>query len=415
MNGFKWIVATLLLCCQAAAAGNTLLIRNALVHTMTDAGTLPATDILIRDGRIAELGNNLRAPADSTELDAAGRPVTPALFAGITALGLNEIDMVWPSVDSAVTQVGSPPMRPEFNVVSAYNPHSSPIPITRIEGFGYSLLGAMAGGSIIGGQGRTVVLDGGYRSFVGEPVLFIALGESASTLAGGSRAAQWMVLEQAIAESESTPRHGDHTLLTREGRAALHAFQRSGTVVFSAHRASDILQVIAFAERHGLRAVIEGGAEAWMVADALAEAQVPVLLDPLQNLPDSFDMLGARLDNAARLHAAGVTVSFSGAGTHHARKQRQLAGVAAANGLGPEAALAALTRNPAEIFGFPGGRLERGAPADLVIWSGDPLELVESAEQVILGGRLQPMRSRQTELRDRYLTTATSLPRAYTH
>ncbi|MAA86621.1 MAG: amidohydrolase [Haliea sp.] len=415
MKALQWTLAAVLLCCHAVAGADSLLIRNAQLHTMTAAGTLASADILVRDGRIAEIGSNLQAPVDSTELDAAGRPVTPALFAGITALGLNEIDMVWPSVDSAVTQIGSPPMRPEFNVTSAYNPHSSPIPVTRIEGFGFSLLGAMAGSSIIGGQGRTVRLDGGYESFLGDPVLFISLGESVSTLAGGSRAAQWMVLEQAVAESESAPRHGDHTLLTREGRAALKGYKRSGTVVFSVHRASDILQVLAFAERHGFRAVIEGGAEAWMVAAQLADAEVPVLLDPLQNLPDSFDMLGARLDNAALLHAAGVRISFSGAGTHHARKQRQLAGVAAANGLARDAALAALTRNPAEIFGLPGGRLERGAPADLVIWSGDPLELVESADHVILGGRLQPMRSRQTELRDRYLPVDATLPRAYIH
>ncbi|HAM76846.1 MAG TPA: amidohydrolase, partial [Alcanivorax sp.] len=139
MKALQWTLAAVLLCCHAVAGADSLLIRNAQLHTMTAAGTLASADILVRDGRIAEIGSNLQAPVDSTELDAAGRPVTPALFAGITALGLNEIDMVWPSVDSAVTQIGSPPMRPEFNVTSAYNPHSSPIPVTRIEGFGFSL------------------------------------------------------------------------------------------------------------------------------------------------------------------------------------------------------------------------------------------------------------------------------------
>ncbi|MDP5065157.1 MAG: amidohydrolase family protein [Haliea sp.] len=415
MNAMKWILAAVLMSSCAVASANTLLIRNAQTHTMGAAGTLMSADILIRDGLIVELGQNVQAPPNTTELDAAGRPVTPALFAGITALGLNEIDMVMGSMDSAVTQIGSPHMRPEFSVLRAYNPHSGPIAITRIEGFGFSLLGAVAGDSIMGGQGQTVRLDGGYESFVGDPVLFISIGGSASSLAGGSRAAQWMVLEQAVAESRSTPRNGDHTLLTREGRATLKQFQRQGKVVFSVHRASDILQVLAFAKQNGFRAIIEGGTEAWMVATQLAEAKVPVLLDPLQNLPDTFDMLGARLENAALLEAAGVTISFSGAGTHHARKQRQLAGVAAANGLEHAAALAALTRNPAEIFGLPGGRLEPGAPADLVIWSGDPLELIESADYVILGGQLQPMQSRQTQLRDRYLPRESRLPRAYLH
>ena len=413
MNRLTVFIAALLLCSQQLAAAQTLLLRNATVHSMTDAGVQTGQDVLLRDGRIAAIGNGLVAPTDAEIIDAAGRPLTPALFAGITALGLNEVNMVRPSVDSGVTQVGSPEMRPEFTVIPAYNPHSSLIPITRIEGFGFSVLGATAAGSIIGGQGRAVMLDGGYDSFVGEPLLFVALGEGASELAGGSRAAQWMLLEQAVGESRSAPRAGDDALLTREGRAAMKQFLRNGTIVFSVNRASDIRQVLKFAARHGFKAVIEGGAEAWMVAAELAAAKVPVLLDPLQNLPDNFDLLGARLDNAALLQAAGVTIGFSGAGTHHARKQRQMAGIAAANGLDHDAALAALTANPARIFGLPGGRIEVGAPADLVLWSGDPLEVGESADQVILGGKLQAMESRQTRLRDRYLARDPKLPRAY--
>jgi hypothetical protein len=413
MNRLSVFIAAVLLCCQQFAAAQTLLLRNATVHSMTAAGVQTGQDVLLRDGRIVAIGGGLDAPTGAAIIDARGKPLTPALFAGITALGLNEVNMVRPSVDSGVTQVGAPAMRPEFTVIPAYNPHSSLIPITRIEGFGFSVLGATAAGSIIGGQGRAVMLDGGYDSFVGEPLLFVALGEGASALAGGSRAAQWMLLEQAVGESRSAPRAGDNALLTREGRAAMKQFLRNGTIVFSVNRASDIRQVLRFAERHGFKAVIEGGAEAWMVADELAAAEVPVLLDPLQNLPDNFDLLGARLDNAAMLQAAGVTIGFSGAGTHHARKLRQMAGVAAANGLDYSAALAALTINPARIFGLPGGRIEVGAPADLVLWSGDPLEVSESADQVILGGKLQPMESRQTRLRDRYLTRNPELPRAY--
>ena len=413
MNRLTVFIAAALLCCQQLAAAQTLLIRDATVHTMTSAGVQRGQDVLLRDGRIAAIGRDVEVPASTEIIDASRRPLTPALFAGITALGLNEVNMVWPSVDSGVTQLGAPAMRPEFTVIPAYNPHSSLIPITRIEGFGFSVLGATAAGSIIGGQGRAVILDGGYESFVGEPLLFVALGEGASELAGGSRAAQWMLLEQAVGESRSAPRAGDSALLTREGRAAMKQFLRKGTIVFSVNRASDIRQVLQFAGRHGFKPVIEGGAEAWMVAAELAAAEVPVLLDPLQNLPDNFDLLGARLDNAALLQAAGVTIGFSGAGTHHARKLRQMAGVAAANGLDHDAALAALTANPAQIFGLPGGRIEVGAPADVVLWSGDPLEVTESADQVILGGKLQAMESRQTRLRDRYLARNPKLPRAY--
>ena len=184
-------------------------------------------------------------------------------------------------------------------------------------------------------------------------------------------------------------------------------------MVFKVNRASDILQTIDFAQRHGFKAVIDGGAEAWMVAEELAAADVPVLLDPLVNLPGSFDSLGARLDNAALLYAAGVDIAFSGAESHNARKTRQLAGNAVANGLPWEAGLAALTASPSAIFGVDNGRLRQGAKADLVLWSGDPLEVTTAADAVIMGGRLDDMTSRQTRLRDRYLPESPARPRAY--
>ena len=156
-----------------------------------------------------------------------------------------------------------------------------------------------------------------------------------------------------------------------------------------------------------------------MVARELALANVPVMLDSLQNLPDSFDRIGSRLDNAALLHRAGVAVAFSqgDSAAHHARKIRQVAGNAVANGMPWEAALAALTRVPADVFGVGDrvGRIDVGLAADLVLWDGDPLEVSTLAQAVWMRGRAMPMRSRQTGLRDRYLQPPASLPRAYQH
>ncbi len=167
-----------------------------------------------------------------------------------------------------------------------------------------------------------------------------------------------------------------------------------------------------------MKPVIVGGAEAWRVAAELKAANAPVLLDTLASLPSSFDALGSSLENAARLHRAGVTVGFSQGGdaTHNARKIRQVAGNAVSYGLPWEAGLAGLTSVPAQVFGLSAqrGRIDVGQVADLVLWSGDPLEVNTVAEQVWFAGKPASMRSRQTELRDRYLAPAGSLPRAYT-
>jgi len=398
------------------AGAETLFINDATVSTMGRQGTLQKADVLVRDGQIKAIGSGLSAPPDATTIEAGGRPVTPGFFAGITQLGLEEITLEAPSVDNALALDG---LRPEFDVSSAFNPWSSAIPVTRVEGYTWAVLGASRAGSIVGGQGRPVALDDGYASFLGRPMLFIDIGADASGQSGGSRAGQWMLLEQAMAESgmagEQLAQWQPHALLTVAGREALSAYRNGGLTVFQADRASDILQVLNFSQAHGLKPIISGGAEAWMLADRLAEAGVPVVLNALDNLPGSFDQLGARLDSAALLHAAGVTIAFAGGETHNARKCRQLAGNAVANGLPYEAGLAAMTSNPATIFELDehAGTLASGNRADLVLWSGDPLEVTSVAEQVIIAGRRIPMVSRQTMLRDRYLDEHPSLPRAY--
>lgn len=396
-----------------SVCAQTLFINDATVYTMSSQAMVQDADLLIRDGRIRSIGPRLAAPADATVIEARGRPVTPGFFAGITSIGLQDIPAEAATVDSALN---TPALRPEFDVTLAYNPDSVLIPITRIEGYTWTVLGANRMGSIIGGQGQAVTLDGGYRSFLGEKMLFVDIGSDASEQSGGSRAGQWMLLDQALTEANNSEiRWTPDALLTVNGRPALARFVGQGIVLFNVDRASDILQVLDFSRRQQLNPVIVGGAEAWKVADELAEAGAAVLLNPLSNLPGNFDQLGARLDSAALLHEAGVTISFHIDETNNARKMRQAAGNAVANGLPWEAALAALTSNPAMIFGLTGGigSLEEDGVADLVIWSDDPLEVTSAADQVIITGQIIPMVSRQTLLRDRYLPANPGKPRAY--
>ncbi|MDH7452195.1 amidohydrolase family protein [Luteimonas composti] len=410
-----------------SAAAQDVLIRNATVHTAGERGTLRGADVMVQGGRIAAIGSGLQAGAAQV-VDAQGQPLTPTFFGGLTGIGIEEVSGEASTRDASLAlgeNAKDITVRPEFDVTLAYNPESILLPVARVEGIGFTLLsaGTVSGGSIVGGQGAVVRLDGSPDP-AGPKVLFLSLGAGASNLSGASRAGQWMLLQQLVDEAQGRiPADSQFALLTPAGRATLNRFlDNRGLMVVEVDRASDIRQLLRWAQKQRVRVAISGGAEAWKLAGELASAQVPVFLDPLVNLPGNFDRLGATLENAARLHAAGVQVGFSQSGdaSHNARKVRQLAGNAVANGLPWDAALAGLTRVPAQAFGVGDrlGTIAVGQTADLVLWSGDPLDVAHTARQVWLGGRAMPMRSRQTELRDRYLRPAPSaesgaLPRAY--
>ncbi len=404
--------------CIAPAMAQDVLIRGATVHTAGPQGTLRDADVLVQGGVIRAVGPALPAPAGVTVVEAGGRPLTPALFGGINDIGVEEVSGEKSTVDSALTLPQEQPMRPEFDVTLAYNPDSVLVPVARVEGIGFTALAANTGGAFIAGQGGIVRLDGGPDP-LGPRALFVRLGAAAAPLSGNSRAAQWMLLDQLVAEARGrVASDSPHALLTPAGRAVLARYlEGQGRIVVEVDRAADIRQLLRWARREKVRIAIAGGTEAWKLAAEIARAEVPVFVDALANLPSSFDQVGATLENAARLHAAGVAVSFaqSGDASHNARKLRQLAGNAVANGLPWEAGLAGLTRIPAQAFGVDAriGSIAPGKLADLVLWNGDPLDVAHTADQLWLGGNAIPMRSRQTELRDRYLRPAGALPRAY--
>ncbi|WP_313443643.1 amidohydrolase family protein [Stenotrophomonas indicatrix] len=404
-----WPGATLvaLLVMTTAASAQDLLVRGATVATASARGNVEDADVLVQGGIIRAVGRGLSAPAGVPVVEAKGRMLTPALFGGITEIGIEEVSGESSTVDSAL-KIGEQPLRPEFDVTLAYNPASVLIPVARLDGIGFTALGAATGGGFVAGQGGVVRFDGSADP-IGPRALFLRLGAAASELTGQSRAAQWMLLQQMVDEARGqVAADSPHALLTPAGRRTLARYlSGQGRIVVEVDRAADIRQLLRWAAREKVKIAVAGGAEAWQLAPELAAARVPVFVDALGNLPTTFDQIGATLENAARLQRAGVPVAFAQRddASHNARKMRQLAGNAVANGLPWADGLAGLTRVPAEVLGVADqiGSIEPGKRADLVLWEGDPLDVAHYAEQVWLGGRAMPMRSRQTELRDRYL------------
>jgi imidazolonepropionase-like amidohydrolase len=348
-------------------------------------------------------------------IEAQGRFVTPGGFAAMSELGLSEISGSGAPNDASVS---GDLVAAAADVSRAFDPRVTAVAVTRMEGVTRAAIAPSGTSSMFGGQGALVSLDGSPDSvFRSRAFMVVELGETGANRTGSSRAAAWPAFEAALRDAREYPgryRSGQGGAVLNEiDAAALQPFARGqGLFLVHVESAADIRRVIAHKRANpSLRFVIHGGAEAWQVASELAQANVPVILDPMSNLPDRFERLSARLDNAALLHRAGVRIAIApGPGSvdaHQARLALQLAGNAVANGLPWDAAFAAVTRTPAEIFGVGDrlGRLERNYLADVVVWDGDPLEVTSAPTAVFIEGAEQQLVSRQTRLRDRYNPT----------
>ncbi len=396
----------------APAAAETVLIRDGRVVTNGAAGTIENGDVLIVDGRVSAVGANIAAPRGARIVEAQGRYVTPGAFAAMSEIGLSEISGSGAPNDANIS--GSL-IAAAADAGRAFDPSVTAIAVTRMEGVTRAAIAPASTDMMFVGRGALVSLDGSDDSvFRSQAFMVVELGEVGARRTGGSRAAVWPAFEAALRDAREYPnryRSGQGGAVLNEiDAAALQPFAR-GQGLFLVHieSAADIRRLIRFKRANpSLRFAIHGGAEAWQVADELARAGIPVIVDPLANLPDRFERLSARLDNAALLDRAGVTVAIAPApgavDAHQARLVLQLAGNAVANGMDWDAAFAAVSRAPAEIFGVGGqlGRLERNYVGDLVIWDGDPLQVTSAPDMVFIAGVEQPLVSRQTLLRDRY-------------
>lgn len=367
--------------------------------------------VVIAGGKIQQIGKNLAAPAGAALLPAKGMVITPGLVDALTSIGLVEIDLE-SSTRSDQQRATTDVVHAGFRAADAYNPASVVIAVARSEGL--TSAGVMPTGGLISGQSAWVDLDGATaaEAVAAAPLaLHVHLDGDAPGEGAGHGTAILKVREafddartfqrsRAAWERNQTRRFAPSRL---DLEALAGALDEKLPVVFHVDRAADILAALAIAREFKLRPVIAGGAEAWKVAATLAAAKVPVIVFPLQQ-PNSFDALGAREDNAALLDKAGVTVGVSTGDTHNARKLRQVAGNAVRSGLPYQAALAAITRVPAEALGMGAryGTLAAGKAANLVVWSGDPLEIGTQVLDIVIRGRRIPLKSRQSALLEKY-------------
>jgi imidazolonepropionase-like amidohydrolase len=388
----------------------------------TSTGLQKGVSVVMHDGAIAAVGRGLQglklqlgresevtgatwAGESCAFVQGGGTITTAGLVAVDSQLGLVEVGMESGSRDS---DAGGDPVRASVRIVDGYNPRSSLLAVQRAGGL-TSVITRPVGGWV-SGQAAHVRLAGRTQAeaVVNPSVQMVAALSGPSTAGALARLGD---LLDDVRDYQRNPSAYDQgrTRPYTEGvtkadlLALLPVIEGDLPLTLDADRASDLEAVIRFKEAQGVAVVIHGAAEGWVVAGELAAAEIPVVVDPLVYGPGSFDQVHGRPENAALLAEAGVVVMFA-AGTHNARNLRQRAGNAVRGGMRRSAALAAMTEAPAAVFGLDAGRLQAGASGDVVVWSGDPLELSSAPVAMFIGGRRVSLENRQTALRDAYRT-----------
>lgn len=410
------LATVLALVCAMPAAAQTVAITGGRVFTMGPMGEIRRGTVVITGGRIVAVGADVAVPAGAKIVDATGKIVTPGLVAAGTSLGLIEVRAV-ETTDDRATDASD--LSAAFDAGYGLNPDSLLIPVARLGGITRAIATPAykdKGGRelLFAGQAAAVVLDGRAMLMKRGVAMVLEMGDAGAERAGGARAAELVALRALFAEVRDYKARRaaydrgetrDYVLSRADIEALIPVVEGRMPLLVSVNRAADIRDVLALGREERLKLILESASEGWRVADEIAAAGVPVLLTPVENTPASFEMLGATLTNAARLAAAGVAIAIEGNGNHREREMRYNAGNAVANGLDWTAALASITISPARIFGLADhiGSLEVGKDGDAVIWDGDPLDTLARPTAVFIRGAAQPMTSRATELRDRYL------------
>ena len=420
--GLLALVATTAATLTAQAPERVTVIRNATIVPVV-GDRIPNGAVVIRGGRIDGVGRDLPAPPGATVVDGTGLFVYPGLIDSGTELGLTEIGSVPGGTDTR--ELGD--LNPHDLSLSAVNPHSELIPVTRVNGI--TSVVTAAGGGLVSGYAALIDLAGwtpqemGVVPRAGMVITYPRL--AGGRFGGGGRGqqsqgadaagqvnrqveqlTQFLRNAKAYAErmtrAEAAGSRLDRVDLVLE--AMVPVIQGKVPVIFDVRTVEQIRGALALADSFALKPIIRGGAEAWQLADDLAARKVPVIVGPTTVAPtdnDPYDMVYA---NPGMLAKAGVQIAFQTAGAADSRNLPYNVALSVAYGLDPEEALRAVTINPARIWGVADqlGSIERGKVANLIVTTGDPLDVRTQIRHVFVRGVEQPMNDRHTRLYEQF-------------
>jgi len=412
-----WLLLLPALSGARPALAQTVAITGGTIYPVSGPA-IPHGTVLIRNGRIAAVGASVLIPPGVPTVDATGKRVTPGLINVSTSLGL--VDVGYGAGANESSANGKDAVSASFQPWLAYDPANVLIPDNRE--YGVTTVAIWPGGNLIAGQGAMVVLGEGPLASVllKAPVGMAGQMEANGSAGVGARGELIGKLAELLGDTKS---YMLNKAAYDAARMRPFAFRRvdleamipvvTGKIplVLAVDRAADIQAALALARTYQLQLVLSGAAEGWKVAGQIAAAGVPVMTGAMNNIPGSFNQLGARQDNAALLRKAGVRVLLignAGGGDEqgfNARNIRFEAGNAVGYGMSWDDALAAITLAPATTFGVSDrvGALRVGLEGNVVIWSGDPFEFATRAEHVYVRGVEYTAPSRQDLLTRRYL------------
>jgi imidazolonepropionase-like amidohydrolase len=406
--------------------------RIAVIHARAylTPGEDPIDDatILIEGGKVRASGAGLAAPAGFRVIDAKGAIVTPGLMNSNSRMALTETE----GEENTDSGVSSGPFGEAFDPTTALNANTTVIPIVRADGLTRAaVLPTGSAAPPFSGEALLLVLREG-PDILDQPraAVVVHVGGMLVNSTGGSRAAQWLLLRDALDAAAHNGKPGASVApagfigVTQENLTALKpVLDGKIPLVIEASRESDLRQAIALVDDYKIHVVLLGAEEGWRVAPLLASHHIAAVINPFTDSPTSFDQIGARLDNAAILDKAGVLVSIEGAFVsvtfNAGMATREGAGLAVANGMPWNHALRAITSGAAETWGIADryGTLQPGKDADLVIWDGDPLEPITNPVLVMVQGREVSLDNRQRMLERRYAPDQvnSNIPAGYRH